>query len=207
MNNYPETPSREEYQFGLQAFLGMFVVLAVFLSYLNTFAKDPKAIAAFGIGLVIAYAISGAIGVWSGRFSTVMFWAGIGAVCGTLAITQTTVFHSADVVAWPVIGGVTGAAAAAVQDGKLARRMLCTSLIGFSLVMAYTLIFLGGQQHSLLVLLNVCAIGGGALWGLVVDLACRFEKWTSIPRHFFALGLVLLAIGGHWLIVTFTRIL
>jgi hypothetical protein len=36
---------------------------------------------------------------------------------------------------------------------------------------------------------------------LVIDLATRFEKWTSVPRHFFALGLVILAIAGHWLAI------
>ncbi len=41
----------------------------------------------------------------------------------------------------------------------------------------------------------------GLLFGLGIDLASRFEKWTSIARHFFALGLVLLAIGGHWLAI------
>ena len=47
----------------------------------------------------------------------------------------------------------------------------------------------------------ICAFLCGLLAGLGVDLATRFEKWTLIPRHFFALGLVLLAIGGHWLAI------
>ena len=47
----------------------------------------------------------------------------------------------------------------------------------------------------------ICAFLGGLLVGLGIDLSTRFEKWTSIPRHFFALALVLLAIGGHWLAI------
>ena len=81
--------------------------------------------------------------------------------------------------------------------------MAVSALVWFVLVMVYDLSFFGLRRD--LIFDPICAFLCGLLAGLGVDLASRFEKWTSIPRHFFALGLVLLAIGGHWLAIRMIR--
>ncbi len=97
------------------------------------------------------------------------------------------------------MSGIVCAVAAACGDGNLRRRMGVSSLVWLVLVMAYDLSFFGLQRD--LIADPICAFLCGLLAGLGIDLATRFEKWTSVPRHFFALGLVLLAIGGHWLAI------
>jgi hypothetical protein len=190
-------PPHAEFQFGLQAFLWMFVVVAVFLSYIRTF--NPADVAKFGLVATLALLLGGVIGLLAGRFSAAVFWAGIGVVGGYLAVVHTCLYHWSQEYAWPLMGGVVGATAAVCGDGNLRRRIGCCSLAWLVLVMIYDLSLFGVQRDLLAD--PLCAFIAGALFGLGVDLATRFEKWTSIPRHFFALGLVLLAIAGHWLAI------
>jgi hypothetical protein len=196
----PETdpkPPRAEFQFGLQAFLWMFVVVAVFLSYIRTFR--PEAVATFGLVATLALLIGGVIGLLAGRFSAAVFWSGIGVAGGYLAVVHTSLYHWTQEYAWPLMGGIAGATAAVCGDGNVRRRMVWSSLVWLGLIAIYDLSFFGLQYD--LMSDPICALIAGALFGLGVDLATRFEKWTSIPRHFFALGLVLLAIGGHWVAI------
>jgi len=192
----PQSP-RTEFQFGLQAFLWMFVVVAVFLSYIRTFR--PEAVATFGLVATLALLIGGVIGLVAGRFSAAVFWAGIGVVGGYLAVVHTSLYHWTNEYAWPLMGGIAGATAAVCGDGNIKWRMGCSSLAWLVLVMIYDLSFFG-LQHDLMAD-PLCAFVSGLLFGLGIDLATRFEKCTSIPRHFFALGLVILAIAGHWLAI------
>jgi hypothetical protein len=196
----PETQSdssRAEYQFGLQAFLLMFVVVAVLAAYLRTFG--PEAVGRFGLVLVLALPLGGAIGRLAGRFSAAVFWAGIGTVLGSLAVCGAAVGHWTALYAWPLMGGIVGATAAICGEGKLVRRVAWSALVGFGVIAVYTFSWFGFQREQIAEL--ICAAGGGALLGLSVDLVGRFEKRTSIPRHFLALGLVVLAIAGHWIAV------
>jgi hypothetical protein len=90
----PETQSdssRAEYQFGLQAFLLMFVVVAVLAAYLRIFG--PEAVGRFGLVLVLTLPLGNAIGRLAGRFSAAVFWAGIGTVLGSLAVCGAAVGH------------------------------------------------------------------------------------------------------------------
>jgi hypothetical protein len=187
-------PSRAEFQFGLQAFLWMFVVVAVFLSYVRTFG--PEAVGKFVVVATLALVIGGLIGLATGRFSAAVFWSGIGVVGGYLAIVHTCLYHWTNEYAWPLTGGLVGATAAVCGDGRLKRRMICCALVWLGLVVVYEVPFFGFNRD--LIADPFCAALAGALFGLGVDLATRFERFTSIPRHFFALGLVLLAIAGHW---------
>jgi hypothetical protein len=195
----PETPQTEpqpsnaEYQFGLQAFLWMFVVVAVFLSYIRMFG--PLAVAHFGFVATLALLLGGLIGWLSGRFSAAVFWSGIGVVGGYLAVVHTCLNHKSDEYVWPLSAGLVGATAAACGDGNVKRRMICCSLVWLGLVSIYEIPCFGFQRE--LIFDPICATLAGALAGLGVDLASRFEKYTSIPRHIFALGLILLAIAGH----------
>jgi hypothetical protein len=230
----PETepqPPRAEFQFSLQAFLWMFVVVAVFLSYIRTF--NPAAVAKFGLVATLALLVGGVIGLlaavrvslpspasgegpgvradrggtrklfldtrFMGRFSAAVFWAGIGVVGGYLAVVHTFLYHWTQEYAWPLMGGVVGATAAVCGDANLKRRIGCSALVWLVLVMIYDLSFFGLKRDLLAD--PLCAFIAGALFGLGVDLAARFEEWTSIPRHFFALALVILAIAGHWLAI------
>jgi len=196
----PETepqPSRAEFQFGLQAFLWMFVVVAVFLSYIRTFS--PADVAKFGFVATLALLIGALIGLLAGRFSAAVFWAGFGVVGGYLAVVHTCLYHWTQEYAWPLMGGIVGATAAVCGDGKLGRRIGVSAHVWLVLVVIYDLSFFGLQRD--LIADPLCAFLSGILFGLVIDLATRFEKWTSVPRHFFALGLVILAIAGHWLAI------
>ncbi len=190
-------PSRAEFQFGLDAFLWMFVIVAVFLSYIRTFNSDD--VGKFVVVATVAVLVGGAIGLAAGRFSAAVFWAGIGVVGGYLAAVHTCLDHWSQEYAWPLMSGIVGAVAAACGDGHLRRRMGVSALVWLALVIVYDLSFFGVRRD--LIDNPICAFLCGLLFGLGIDLASRFEKWTSIPRHFFALGLVLLAIGGHWLAI------
>ena len=77
-------PARAEFQFGLDAFLWMFVVVAVFLAYIRTF--NPDDIGKFVLVATVDVLVGGAIGLLAGGFSSAVFWAGIGAVGGYLAV-------------------------------------------------------------------------------------------------------------------------
>jgi hypothetical protein len=190
-------PARAEFQFGLDAFLWMFVVVAVFLAYIRTF--NPDDVGKFVVVATVDVLVGGVIGLLARRFSSAVFWAGIGAVGGYLAVVHTCLSHWTQEYACPLMGGIIGATAAVCGDGNLRRRMIVPSLVWLALVVLYDLSFFGLTRDWIAE--PICAFLGGLLVGLGVDLATRFEKWTSIPRHFFALGLVLLAIGGHWLAI------
>lgn len=192
-----EPQPRGEYQFGLQAFLWMFVVVAVFLSYIRSF--DPWDVARFALVGTLALLAGGAIGLRAGRFSAAVFWAGIGAVGGYLAVVHPCLYHPSQKYAWPLMSGIVAAVAAACGDGNLRRRMMVSAIVWLLLIACYDLVTFGMRRE--LIDDPICAFLCGLLFGLGIDLASRFEKWTSIPRHFFALGLVLLAIGGHWLAI------
>ncbi len=196
----PETetqPSRSEFQFGLQAFLWMFVVVAVFLSYIRSFGAEtiPK----FGLVATLALLLGGAIGLVAHRFSTAVFWSGIGVVGGFLAVIHAAMPHWSAEHVWPLVGGLVGATAAVCGDGRPMRRMFWSAAVGLAAVSLYSLSLFGFRRDQVAEL--ICAALGGALAGLGVELASRFEKRTAIPRHFFALGLVVLAIAGHWIAV------
>ncbi len=196
----PETRSespRAEYQFGLQAFLLMFVVVALLAAYLRTFG--PEAVGRFGLVIVLTLPLGGAIGWLADRFSAAVFWAGIGTVLGSLAVCGAAVYHWTALYVWPLMGGIVGATAAVCDEGKLMQRMACSALVGFGVIAVYTFSCFGFQRDQVAEL--ICAAGGGALLGLGVELVGRFEKRTSIPRHFLALGLVVLAVAGHWIAV------
>jgi hypothetical protein len=220
----PDKDQPEQFQFGLQAYLGMFVVLAVFLSYLRWFGKDPMDVPRFGGALAVAYAVGGVIGYFSGRFTTAMFWVGIGTVCGMLAVVRCSLFIPADLVVWPAIGGIIGAVAGSVGDEKVFRRMFWPAITAFALVGVYymALSSYSGYQAanaapssssnnippwSVIYSVWFCAAAAGAIWGFFVEGVIRLEKRTHIPRHFLALGLVLLAIAVHWGLANFTRLL
>jgi hypothetical protein len=192
-----ETPSRAEFQFGLQAFLVLFVIVAVFLSYIRTFGAEtiPK----FGLVATVALLVGGVIGLLAHRFQAAVFWSGIGVVGGYLAVVHSAMPHWSAEYAWPLVGGLVGATAAVCGDGKPWRRMFCSAAVGLAAVSIYSLSFFGFRRDQVADL--ICAAIGGALAGLAVDLASRFEKRTAVPRHFFALGLVILAIAGHWIAV------
>ncbi len=190
-------PSRAEFQFGLDAFLWMFVVVAVFLGYIRTF--DSEDVGRFVAVATLAVLVGGAIGLRAGRFSAAVFWAGIGTVGGYLAVVHPSLYHWSQQYAWPLMSGIAGAVAAACGEGNLRRRMAAPAIVWLVLVLVYDLSCFGIRWD--LIYDPICAFLGGLLFGLGIDLAGRFEKWTSIPRHFFALGLVLLAIGGHWLAI------
>jgi hypothetical protein len=190
-------PSREEFQFGLQAFLWMFLVVAVFLSYIRTFR--PEAVAVFAFVATLSLLIGGAIGLLAGRFSAAVFWAGIGAVGGYLAVVHTCLYHWTQEYAWPLMAVIVGATAAACGDGNPRRRIVWSALVWLGLIAIYDLSLFGLDRD--LMADPICAVVAGALFGLGVDLATRFEKHTRVPRHFFALGLVIVAIGGHWLAI------
>jgi hypothetical protein len=189
----PES-SRAEFQFGLQAFLWLFVIVAVFLSYIRSFG--PETIPKFGLVAVLALLLGGLIGLAAHRFSTAVFWSGIGAVGGYLAVVHAAMPHWSAEYVWPLVGGLVGATAAACGDGRPVRRMIACAAVGLAAVSLYTLSLFGFRREAIADL--ICAAIGGALAGLGVDLASRFEKRTAVPRHFFALGLVVLAIAGHW---------
>ncbi len=84
-------PSRAEFQFGLDAFLWMFVVVAVFLAYIRSF--DPMHVGRFVLIATAALLAGGLIGFLAGRFSAAVFWAGIGAVGGYLAVVHPCLYH------------------------------------------------------------------------------------------------------------------
>ncbi len=190
-------PSRAEYQFGLQAFLLMFVVVAVLVGYLRSFGVEP--VGRFGLCIAVAMPLGGLIGWRAGRFSTAVFWTGIGTVLGSLAVCGTTVGHWTAYYFWPLMGGAAGATAAVCDRRGLPERMASTTVVALGIVGLYTLLWpcRSGEENAQI----VCAAGGGALLGLGVDLVGRFERWTAIPRHFLALGLVVLAVAGHWVAV------
>ena len=77
------------------------------------------------------------------------------------------------------------------------RRVVCCLLVGFGLVAIYELPLFGFSADRVAEL--VCAAGGSVVLALIVELAGRFEKYTAIPRHFLAIGFVLLAIAAHWI--------
>jgi hypothetical protein len=196
----PETqpaPSRAEFQFGLDAFLWMFVVVAVFLGYIRTFHAED--VGRFVVVATLTVVVGGAIGLVAHRFSAAVFWAGIGVVGGYLAIVHSPFNHWSQQYAWPLTSGIAGAVAAACGDGNLRRRMAAPAIVWCVLATVYDLSVFGLRWDFMLE--PVCAFLCGLLAGLAIDLASRFEKWTSIPRHFFALGLVLAAIGGHWVAI------
>ena len=196
----PETeaqPSRAEFQIGLDAFLWLFVVVAVFLAYIRTF--DPADVGRFAIVGTLAVLVGGAIGFRAKRFRAAVFWAWIGVVCGFLAVIHPALVHWSQQYAWPLMSGIVGAIAAACGEGHLRRRMFIPAIVWLVLVIAYDLSVFGPRRD--MIFEPICAFLCGLLAGLGVDLASRFERWTSLPLHFFALGIVLLAIGGHWLAI------
>ena len=189
-------PPRAEFQFGLQAFLWMFVVVAVFLSYIRTFG--PAAVAKFGLVATLALLIGGLIGLVAGRFSAAVFWSGIGVVGGYLPWCNAASPTGARNMSgrwWAEWSARRRPPAATETSGG---GWICLARLA-RLVVIYDLSLFGFRRDLIADL--ICASVGGALAGLGVELASRFEKCTSIPRHFFALGLVILAIAGHWLAV------
>ena len=143
----PETepqPSRAEFQFGLQAFLWMFVVVAVF-SYIRTFS--PATVARFGLVATLAIVVGGLIGLLAGRFSAAVFWSGIGVVGGYLAVVHASLFHWTNEYAWPLMGGIVGAAAAACGDGHIKRPVVCSSAVWLGLAQRKVSIETGFRTH------------------------------------------------------------
>ena len=194
--NVPQPP-RGEFQFGLDAFLWMFVVVAVLLGYIRTFNSEH--VGRFVVVATVALLVGGAIGLVARRVSAAMFWTGSGVVGGYLAVIHPCLSHWSQEYAWPLMSGIAGAVAAVCGDGNLRRRMAAPALVWLALMLVCDVSVFGIRRDWIAD--PICAFLCGLLAGLGVDLATRFEKWTSIPRHFFALGLVLLAIGGHWLAI------
>jgi hypothetical protein len=100
----PPEKQVEHFQFGLQAYLGMFVVLAVFFSYLRWFEKDPRDAPRFGGALAVAYAAGGVIGYYCDRFNTAMFWVGIGTAQCIPFLRSTADFWEPSATAYASVG-------------------------------------------------------------------------------------------------------
>jgi hypothetical protein len=190
---------RTELQFGIQALLGMFVLVAVLMSYLRPLGVPV--VVKFSVIVAIAMVCGGLIGLVGRKFSDAVFWSAIGSTCGYLAVVNAFLMHWSDEYLWPMVGGIVGATAAALGGRKLAYRVGLCSILGLGMVSAVEFPLFGFTRD--LVGVFICAVGGSALLVLVVDLASRFEKWTSIPRHFMAIGLVIAAVAGHWIVLRF----
>ncbi len=183
-----------EFQFGLQALLMMFVLVAVLLSYLRPYGLPDMV--RCSLLLVAALLCGGLMGLVARRLADALFWSAIGSICGYLAVLGAPLNHWTAQYFWPLAGGIVGATAACCGEGRRIRRAACCLLVGLGLVALYELSFFGFSGDRVAEL--VCAAGGSVLLALVVELAGRFEKYTAIPRHFLAIGFVLLAIAAHW---------
>ena len=163
------------------------------------FRRTGESVGKFALVATAAIVLGGLIGWAAGRFSAAVFWSGIGVVAGYLAIVHASLYHWTNEYAWPLSGGLVGATAAVCGDGHVKRRMFWCAAVWLGLVSIYELSFFGFKRD--LMFDPICAAIAGALFGLGIDLATRFEKWSSIPRHFFALGLILIGIAGHWVAI------
>jgi hypothetical protein len=186
--------SRAAFQFGIQDVLGMFVLVSVLLSYLRPFGVPVILKLTCLVGLALL--CGGAIGLVARRFSEAVFWSAIGSILGYLTIVNAPLSHWTGEYVWPMLGGIVGAVAAAVSGKKARYRVAYCSLLGLGLVSLYELALLRFTRDSADEL--VCATAGSALLAVVVELAGRFERWTSVPRHLIAIGFVVAGIAVHW---------
>jgi len=182
-------------QFSLQTFAGLFVVVALLLGYLRLFGVES--VAKCAVLTAVALVLGGLVGARAGKLGDALFWSAIGAVFGFLAILGDVSYHWILPYAWPLVGGLTGATAAICPDGRLARRMMCCALVAWALISVCFVLAITFQPVMLADLL--CAALGGALMAVAVEMAGRFERYTSLPRHLLATGFVLVGITGHWL--------
>ena len=126
-----------------------------------------------------------------------MFWSAIGSILGYLTVVNASLSHCTGEYVWPILGGLVAAMAATSNGKKASYRVAYCSLLGLGLVSLYELFFLRFTHDSLDEL--VCAAAGSALLAVVVELAGRFERWTSVPRHLIAIGFVVAGIAVHWI--------
>lgn len=185
---------RERLQFTLQSMIGLFVVVALLLGYLRTFSGES--ILRCGAVTLASLAIGALLGLWPGKVPDTMFWAAIGAVFGFLTVLGDASYHWSLVYVWPMVGGVTGATAALAPQHRLVRRMAVCGLVAMATIGLYLVCFLTFERA--MVADMCCAALGGALMAVAVELATRFERFTSLPRYLLASAFVVVGIAGHW---------
>jgi hypothetical protein len=174
--------------------VGMLVGGAALAYYLSRFGGD--AAGKFCLLAAAALLLGSAIGCIMGRLADVLFWTAIGVAYGCLAVVHADMYHWTAEYAWPLVGGMVGAAAAVAFEGKVIRRMACCALVALSLVAVYEFAFFRFQWDLMPDL--CCATLGGALMGAGVELVGRFERAAAIPRYVLAVGLLGAGIAGHW---------
>lgn len=184
-----------KYQFSLQTLVGLFAIVGLLLGYLRLYGVDV--IARCLAMVAVAILVGAVVGRLAQKTADAMFWGAIGAVFGFLAVLGGISYHWLLNYLWPFVGCMAGAGVAASADGHLVRRMARGALVAVVLI-APTVIAVVGWNPAISADL-VCAAAGGALLGLAVELASRFERYTALPRHLLATAFVVVGIVGHWL--------
>ncbi|HUT88483.1 MAG TPA: hypothetical protein VMY37_03245 [Thermoguttaceae bacterium] len=183
-------------QFGLSSMLATALMLALLFGYLRPFG--PDAVAVCGLVVLVAALVGGIAGAVAGRNPDTLFWSVIGAVFAYLAVVGFALYHWSSAYIWPLVGMAAGTTVGAFGQGRPVRRMAFGSLAATAVFASYVLLLFGLNPDLGYELL--CAVLGGALLGLVAEIAERFEKRTAIPRYVLATALVVAAILGHWIV-------
>jgi len=172
------------------------LMLALLFGYLRPFG--PDAVAVCGLVVLVAALVGGIAGAVAGRNPDTLFWSVIGAVFAYLAVVGFALYHWSSAYIWPLVGMAAGTTVGAFGQGRPVRRMAFGSLAATAVFASYVLLLFGLNPDLGYELL--CAVLGGALLGLVAEIAERFEKRTAIPRYVLATALVVAAILGHWIV-------
>jgi hypothetical protein len=192
----PGPKASRPFQFGLQAALAVTLLLALLFGYLRPYGAG--AVATCGLVVLIAALVGGLGGAVAGKNLDPMFWSVIGAVFAYLAVVGFALYHWSSQYVWPLVGMVAGTTVGAIGQGRPVRRMAFGSLAATAVFAIYMLLLFGLNPDLGYELL--CAALGGALLGLLVEIVERFERTTSIPRYLLAVGFVVAAILGHWIV-------
>ncbi len=189
----PEPGRSPRLQFGISSLLATALMLALLFGHLRAYGTGT--VITCGLIVLVAALVGGLAGACAGRVADTLFWSVIGAVFGYLVVVGFYRYHWSAQYAWPLVGMVAGIAVGALGSGRPVRRAAIGLAAATGVFATYALAMFGFAAHVGYEAL--CAALGGALMGLVADVAERFERRTSIPRHVAATALVIAAILGH----------
>jgi hypothetical protein len=187
------TQPNAAWQFRISSLLWLTFTAAMTLAYARLFGN--RAMLVMTVTPLVALAIGGGMGSFSGRIIDAVYWATVGAVLGATCVVAAPV-NELTLCFWPLLGAITGGYTGAIQPKVTFITLLKSVAVSVVLIGLFHQPFgMGGNEFLLtdLTMVPVVAVGLAGLVRLVDWLRATYH--TS--RDAWAAGLVVAVISGN----------